>query len=157
MTDTFPSELTVRPLTVEDARLIAGWRYDGPWKVYDSRPDDGLMSDNPDYLAVAGARGGPLVGFCCSGFEARVPGLEAEDGVLDIGIGMDPALVGLGHGARFFGAVLEHFRGTTGGHRLRAVVQSWNERSLRMTRSAGFVPVGEHVCGQVRYTVVVTE
>ncbi|HWS34769.1 MAG TPA: GNAT family protein [Actinoplanes sp.] len=156
MTTNLPTVLTVRPLTVADARVIAGWRYDGPWKVYDPRPGDAPMSDNPDYLAVAGAEGGPLVGFCCSGVEARVRGLAAEEGTLDVGVGMDPSMVGQGHGLRFVTAIIEHYRGTTGARRLRAVVQSWNERSLRLTRAAGFVPVGEHVAGDVTFTVVVS-
>lgn len=159
MIESFPAELIVRPLTAEDARQIVRWRYDGPWKVYDSRPENGLISDNPDYLAVAGADGGPLVGFCCSGVEALVPGLAVEDGVLDIGVGMDPAMVGRGNGARFAAVVLDHYRRAPGVRKLRAVVQSWNERSLRLTRSVGFTPVGEHVCEQggeqVRYTVVI--
>jgi hypothetical protein len=98
VTVAWPKELIVRPLTVADAERIAQWRYEGRWKVYDSRPDNGLMSDNPAYLAVAGAHGGPLVGFCCAGLEAMVPGLPIDEGVLDVGVGMDPVLVGQGHG-----------------------------------------------------------
>lgn len=155
MTASFPTALIVRPLTVEDARFIARWRYDGPWQVYDPRPGDALLSDDPHFLAVAGAGGGPLAGFCCSGVEARVPGLAAEEGTLDVGVGMDPSMVGQGNGLRFVTTIIDHYRGTTGARRLRAVVQSWNERSLRLTRSAGFVPVGEYVAGDVTFTVVV--
>ena len=79
------------------------------------------------------------------GVEARVPGLHEEPGVLDIGVGMDPAWVGQGHGPAFAGAVLRHYREMVGTDRLRAVVQDWNERSLRLVRSLGFVDVGEHV------------
>jgi len=86
---------------------------------------------------VAGADDGPLLGFCCAGEEARVPGLAEVPGVLDVGVGMDPARVGAGHGAEFGAAVLAHYRATTGATRLRAVVQSWNERSLRTTRAIG--------------------
>lgn len=161
MTEVWPAQLLVRPLTTEDAGQIAQWRYDGPWRIYDSRPEDGLMCDNAAYLAVAGVDGGPLVGFCCSGAEATVPGLKPEDGMLDVGVGMSPAMVGQGNGVRFASAVLNHYRSTTGIHRLRAVVQSWNERSLRLTRSLGFVEVGKHTCEQsgatVEYTVVIAE
>lgn len=161
VTATFPQQLVVRPLTVADAERIAQWRYAGQWRVYDSRPEDGLLSDNPDYLAVAGAPDGPLVGFCCAGAEATVPGLPAAPGVLDVGVGMDPVWVGQGYGAAFAGAVLEHYRTVAGATRLRAVVQAWNERSLRLTRSLGFVAVGEHACEQdgalVAYTVLVTD
>jgi ribosomal-protein-alanine N-acetyltransferase len=53
--------------------------------------------------------------------------------------------------------VLDHFR-SSGAVRLRAVVQSWNERSLRLTRSLGFAETGTHRCHQegreVDYTVL---
>jgi RimJ/RimL family protein N-acetyltransferase len=154
MMDQWPDRLVVRPLTTADAEEIARWRYDGPWSTYDSRPDEDPMPTDGDYLAVAGADGGPLVGFCCTDAEARVPGLDGEPGVLDIGLGMDPARVGAGHGLAFGTAVLDHY----GYGRLRAVVQSWNERSLRLTRSLGFVETGTHTCVQdgspVRYTIV---
>src|ERR1043166_4070523 len=102
----WPERLEVRALTEADAREISDWRYEGPWSVYDSRPEDGLMPLDEDYLAVAGAYGGPLGGFCCSGSEARVPGLAEVPGVLDVGFGMDPARVGRGHGVEFGTAVL---------------------------------------------------
>jgi ribosomal-protein-alanine N-acetyltransferase len=155
----WPDELTVRPLTAVDAEQIAQWRYAGPWQVYDSRPADGLMSEREGYLAVAGVRGGPLIGFCCSGAEALVPGLSVQEGLLDVGVGIDPAWAGRGHGADFGGAVLAYYRRQIGVWRLRAVVQAWNERSLRLTRSLGFHEVGEHVCEQggklVTYKIVV--
>jgi ribosomal-protein-alanine N-acetyltransferase len=157
----WPGELTVRPLTTVDAEQIAQWRYEGPWQVYDPRPEDGLLSEQGGYLAVAGVPGGPLIGFCCSGAEARVPALTAHEGLLDVGVGMDPAWAGRGHGADFGRAVLEHYRRQTGVWRLRAVVQAWNERSLRLTRSLGFHEVGEHVCERdgklVTYKIVVAD
>lgn len=161
MTASWPKNLAVRPLTTADARRIAQWRYDGPWKVYDPRPEDGLMSDSPAYVAVAGGDGGPLVGFCCFGVEATVPGLPVDHDVLDVGVGMDPSLVGQGHGVRFATAVLDYCRNTMGAGRLRCVVQAWNERSIRLTRSLGFAEAGDHVCEQngqqVVYKVLVTD
>jgi hypothetical protein len=53
-------------------------------------------------------------------------------------------IVGAGHGVAFGTAVVNHYQRD----RLRAVVQSWNERSLRLTRSLGFVETGTHVCVQ---------
>jgi ribosomal-protein-alanine N-acetyltransferase len=155
----WPDELTVRLLTTVDAEQVAKWRYEGPWQVYDPRPEDGLITDHEGYLAVAGVPGDRLIGFCCSGAEARVPGLSVHDGWLDVGVGMDPAWAGHGHGAEFGRAVLEHYRRQPGVRRLRAVVQAWNERSLRMTRSLGFHEAGEHICDQdgtvVVYKIVV--
>jgi ribosomal-protein-alanine N-acetyltransferase len=147
----WPAALVVRPLTAADAAEIATWRYPAPWQVYDSGPE--LLRAEDGYQAVAG--GGVLVGFCCSGGEARVPGLAEAPGILDIGVGMNPAGTGSGHGLAFGRAVLGHF----GPIPLRAVVQSWNERSLRLTRKLGFTETGRHSCRQngldVEYRVLV--
>ncbi len=114
------------------------------------------MNPADGFFAVADDDG-RLAGFCCVGAEARVPGLVAEPGVLDIGVGMAPEPVGQGNGEVFGRTVLEFF----GHSRLRAVVQEWNERSLRLTRKLGFVPAGRHVCVQngqsVEYVVTIRE
>ncbi|HEX3923509.1 MAG TPA: hypothetical protein VHY31_14565 [Streptosporangiaceae bacterium] len=72
---------------------------------------------------------------------------------------MRPDLVGHGLGRPFGAAVLDHVRGRRGDLPLRAVVQSWNERSLRLTRRLGFRVNGTHQCIQdgreVSYTVLV--
>jgi [ribosomal protein S18]-alanine N-acetyltransferase len=141
----WPDRLAVRPLSPTDVREIATWRYAGPWRIYDS---DGPLPA-AGYLAVAGEPDGPLVGFCCAGVEARVPGLAEEPGVLDIGVGMAPDLVGQGHGLAFGNAVLDHFAAPC----LRAVVQAWNERSRRLTRALGFVEDHTHTCVQDGQTV----
>jgi ribosomal-protein-alanine N-acetyltransferase len=107
-----PDRLIVRPPSPVDIQEIATWRYNGPWRVYDS---DGPLPA-VGYRAVAGDPDGPLVGFCCAGVEARVP-------------------------------------------RLRAVVQAWNERSVRFTQALGFVDDHTHSCVQdgkpVEYLVLV--
>lgn len=148
----------VRPLELSDAEAIAAWRYEGPWSVYDSRPGDGLLSAADGYHAVAD-EAGSLVGFLCLGQEARVPGLAADENVVDVGVGMRPDLVGHGLGPAFGAAVLDYVRGRRGDLPLRAVVQSWNERSLRLTRRLGFRVNGTHSCIQdgreVSYTVLV--
>jgi RimJ/RimL family protein N-acetyltransferase len=156
----WPEKLIVRPLTRDDAVLVGGWRYPGAWRTYDSQPENGLLSAEAGYQAVTGDGGGPLVGFCCSGGEARVPGLAEQEGVLDIGVGMDPELVGQGHGKEFGDVVLDHYR-AAGATRLRAVVQSWNERSIRLTRSLGFTDAGVHRCvltgRDVEFTILLTD
>jgi hypothetical protein len=58
--------------------------------------------------------------------------------VLDVCVGIDPALVGQEHDLRFATAVVDYYRTTTGAGRLRAVVQAWNERGVRLTRPLGF-------------------
>lgn len=140
--------LTVRDLTDADLAEIATWAYDGPWGVYDS---DGRLDPSLGYWAVAD--GDLLVGFACLGEEARVPGLAAADGVLDVGVGMRPDLVGRGRGPELARAVLA-FAAGRGAARLRAVVQDWNERSLRLLARQGFRATGSHDVGPVRYVVL---
>lgn len=152
-----PAGLVVRPLTSADAEQIATWRYAGPWAVYDSRPEDGLVNREGGFESVVDSLTGDLVGFVCVGQEARVPGLAAEPGVTDVGVGMRPDLVGARVGSEFGAAVLSHLREQAGGGALRAVVLDWNERSQRLCRRLGFRPVGTHTCeqeGQQRTYVV---
>lgn len=153
MTD-WPEKLVIRPLTGADCDEIADWRYEEPWHVY----NPGLLDSDDGYFAVLGEDGGPLVGYCCSGIEARVPGLPEDPNLLDIGVGLDPRWVGRGHGPTFGSTVLAFLREQAAGRGLRAVVQSWNERSLRLTARLGFTPSGTHTCIQngreVEYTVV---
>ncbi|MGW1742366.1 GNAT family N-acetyltransferase [Nocardia sp. NPDC001965] len=147
MTSRWPDRLVVRPWTPDDARRVAGWRYGGPWQVYDLA-EDVLPSVPGEYLAVAAADDDSLIGFYCTGVEARVPGLPAEFGVVDLGAGLDPVWVGKGYGAGFGSAVLTELRRTHPTSVVRAVVQSWNVRSLRLLRNLGFLESGRHTCVQ---------
>lgn len=136
-------QLSVRTLSPADAREITTWQYDGPWSVYDSAETTAV-----DYWAVVDTQDESLVGFYCTGVEARVPGLDEEPGVLDLGVGMRPDLVGAGNGPTFAAAVIRHLRTHTNATSVRAVVQSWNERSIRLSRGLGLEPVGSHECVQ---------
>lgn len=149
--------LAVRPLEPADAEAIATWRYEGPWDVYDVHPGDRLSAEAGYQAVVDGA--GDLVGFLCLGQEARVPGLAETDGIADIGIGMRPDLLGQGLGRAFGAAVLSHVARCCGEISLRAVIQSWNQRSLRLAQGLGFRGVGTHRCVQdgreISYAVLV--
>lgn len=139
------------------AREIATWSYLDEWSVYNSSPTSDLFTTEAGYLAVVGSEN-VLVGFACSGVEARVPGLNEAVDTLDVGLGMNPIFVGQGHGAKLGAAVVSHFQESTNASYLRVVVQSWNERSLNLARNLGFKEVGIHECDQndsiVAYTAL---
>ncbi|MCV7420711.1 GNAT family N-acetyltransferase [Mycobacterium yunnanensis] len=148
--------LAIRPMTAQDAELVATWRYSGPAAVYDVASAQPILDDLSDYFAVTS--GERLIGFCCVGRAARIPGLLEEGDVLDIGLGMDPNLVGHGQGEEFGRTVLDFLIATRSERHVRAVVQDWNERSLRLTRRLGFEDAGELIAvqggRQVTYRIV---
>lgn len=148
MHDGWPDRLTVRALTRGDAHQVAGWRYDGPWDIYNLSATDGLPSAADGYSAVVDSTTDRIVGFFCTGPEARVPGLDEDPGVLDLGVGMDPKWVGKGHGNDFGAAVLGHLRRDHPSTPIRAAIQAWNLRSRQLVRQLGFVEREQHQCIQ---------
>jgi RimJ/RimL family protein N-acetyltransferase len=131
--------MKVRELTDADARDIRAWRYDGKYATYDVT---GGVSPGLGYFAVE--RGGRLVGYCCFGAEARIPGVEQEPGVLDVGYGMRPELMGRGLGRSFVAAILAFGVSSFEPQRLRMLILRWNERSRRTAERHGFEVVGRH-------------
>ena len=93
--------MEVRPLSAADTKAIATWRYPGRYSTYDERE---LVTPQRGYWAVV--HRDELVGRCCFGPEARVPGIDEEEGTLDVGYGMRPDLVGQGLGHAFVTAIL---------------------------------------------------
>lgn len=124
-------------MTDADRAEIAGWRYGGELSIYD--PGAGAAELRaPDHVALASMQD-ELLGYGTLGAEAQVPGgLYPEDpGVLDLGLGMRPELVGCGLGSAALAAVMDH-----GASRLvkrfRVTVASANLRATALVRHAGF-------------------
>ncbi|MFC8043574.1 hypothetical protein [Nocardia sp. NPDC057353] len=148
----WPTTLVSRPFTPADSATVGTWRYFGRWQVYDLSPAATLSADD-GYTAIADALDGTLIGFFCTGIEARVPGLAPRPGVTDIGIGLAPCWTGRGHGHAFGTAVLAAVGREQA---LRAVVQEWSLRSRRFLHRLGFTETGEHRCVQMGRTITYT-
>lgn len=131
----------VRPITAEEAGSVAAWRYGDDWSVYDLGSVQPILDNLASYFSVA--NGDMLIGFFCTGVEARIADMNEEPAVLDVGMGMHPTLVGRGDGVRFGETVVRYLTARYPGTTLRAVIQSWNERSLRVARRLGFDDAGE--------------
>lgn len=132
MTD-WPGRLAVRPWTPSDDEAVAHWRYSGRWSIYDQNEGNHMAGDD-----VAEA----------AGYRAIV---AADDGT--------PVFVGDGHGSAFLRTVLDDVVRELPGKPIRALIQSWNTRSLSLARRFGFVEAGIHRCAQdgdeVDYTMVI--
>jgi RimJ/RimL family protein N-acetyltransferase len=134
-------------MTEVDARAIVGWRYDGPYAGYDCPPEEAaatvrLMLDPASrYFAIRDAIG-DLVGYCCFGAEARVPGGDYADvSALDVGLSLRPDLTGRGLGAAFVAAIVWFARERLRSRHLRLTVAAWNRRAIRVYEQAGFCTV----------------
>lgn len=152
-----PRAVRLRPLTSDDAAAASAWRYEGRWSLYDGTEEDPISAEK-GYQAIVDDRG-TFLGFVCVGAEARVRGLDAEEDLLDVGVGLDPAIVGRGWGATVLRPVLDSVAAETDAPSMRAVVQAWNERSLRLCARLGFRETGRHVAhetdGDVEYVLLV--
>ena len=136
------ASVRVRPMTTDDAMHISSWRYPDRWSVYDLTSSTNILDELDLYWAVTDGDG-TLIGFFCQESAARVRGLNQDPEILDVGVGMDPCLVGQGSGRALGEVMLDHLGRRYPGRPLRAVIQSWNVRSRRFAATLGFVDVGE--------------
>ncbi|MBE2238221.1 MAG: GNAT family N-acetyltransferase [Caldilineaceae bacterium] len=143
------------PITEDEARTVLCWRY--PIMGLSAEPDaDELARDvaallRPDYhYYAAHDETGRLVGFCCFGEDAQVPGGDYSLPALDIGLGLNPDLTGRGLSHSFLEKIL------TLGDQLfhpefyRATVAAINARSLRLFEGSGFLFMQTFLSGEVR-------
>jgi [ribosomal protein S18]-alanine N-acetyltransferase len=153
---------TFEPLSPEDARAIARWRYPGRLAAYDI-PEDELESSitymtDRDNGFFGVHRGGQLIGFCSLGADGQVPGGMYDEAAVDVGAGMRPDLIGKGDGGSFLRDVMEFAMSVAGNHSLRATIASWNDQALRVARAVGFEPRGSFTSSNgSSYTILVLE
>jgi [ribosomal protein S18]-alanine N-acetyltransferase len=125
--------MEVRQLTESDAAVIETWRYPGRYATYDLgeviTPERGFWAVDHD---------ADLIGYCCFGHEARVPGADEEEGVLDVGYSMGPDLMGHGLGREFVEAIVDFAVETFSPQRLRLLILDWNDRSRKVAEAIGF-------------------
>lgn len=140
------SAYQISPLTEENARQIIHWRYQPPYDLYDPSENDLVGFLNPEYRYHQVLNDDMnLVGYCCFGLDARVPGGDydiGEPAVLDVGFGMHPDLVGQGRGAGFLMAILNYGQEHFAPERFRATIASFNQRSLKTFQGQGFQITG---------------
>jgi len=128
----------VRQLTIEDGLDLASWSRPGAWHI-----EDALEAPEPDegYWAVVDGSDA-LLGFCCVGAAARVPGAPQDDYVVDVAIGIRPQFAGRGWSSELGRAAVRYASSVALDRRLRTTVPEWNEVGRHAARQAGFASVG---------------
>jgi [ribosomal protein S18]-alanine N-acetyltransferase len=149
-----PLELKFRPMDLPHAQAVVEWHYPSPYDVYDLSTEHAAALSDEAAQYFAAFRDGELVGFCCFGAEARVPGLEPEPDVLDVGAGLRPDLVGRGIGARFLARVVDFAAEREPRAHLRVCIAAFNVRAQRAAAAVGFSPVGTHRTGDRTFAVL---
>jgi RimJ/RimL family protein N-acetyltransferase len=131
------------PITGPEARTIMSWRYPFLDTLFDPDPDE-LEDDVAALLVPAyhyfAARNddGELVGFCCFGEDAQVPGGDYTRPALDLGMGLRPELTGQGRSHLFLQAAMAWGGELFAPEYYRATIAAINGRSLAMCARAGF-------------------
>ena len=134
------------PMTQGHARTIWGWQYGAPFRLYNHDPGQ-LETDLRVFLDPSNAYysvledPGKLVGYCCFGAEAQVPGgvYESHD-TLDIGAGMLPDLMGTGLAPHFLNSILDWANARFSPKQFRVTVASFNRTVIHLSAQAGFKP-----------------
>lgn len=138
--------LRFQPIDQTQAGIVAKWRYDPPYDVYDlglSAPDDvlGVLLDPANAYQAIVDENGELAAFCCFGPDAQVSGGDYGAAALDLGLGMHPDLTGQGRGLTFVRAVLAFARDAFAPVALRVTIAAFNQRAIEVWTRAGFDPV----------------
>ncbi|MGM9921540.1 MAG: GNAT family N-acetyltransferase [Bhargavaea sp.] len=147
--------MEIRPISEQEAKEITDWAYPPPYDFYNMNGEGELHGYEVIY------ENGHLVGFFCTGEEARVPAgygagaYPEEDGILDIGLGMKPERTGRGGGMAFLSFILDHLRTTRSPASFRLTVADFNERAIRLYRKAGFRESGAFSRENTRFLVMV--
>ena len=134
---------TFHPMDEASAREMCPWRYEPPYDFYNPHSEEAdarvrhLLDPSRTYYAITDGDG-TLVGYCCFGADAQVPGGTYKEPALDIGVGMQPALTGQGYGDSFFAAVVDFALLALAPRRLRVTVAAFNQRAMRVYEKAGF-------------------
>ena len=137
---------TITPMTAEDARVILTWRYEPPYDLYNPTPEsvaeDVVYLSDPTrgYFSLRDADN-DLVAYICFGEEARVAGGEYRGDALDVGCGTRPDLTGRGIGSLIINTAVCFGRKQYRATRFRATIAAFNERALKASQRAGFLPV----------------
>ncbi len=131
-------------LTKEEAKKINTWTYEEPYSLYSFSGEKEVIEELLDgtYYGCCDDQG-DLIGYFCFGANAQVPGgrdanLYGGEDVIDIGLGMKPALTGKGIGKEFFQAGIAFATKEFNAKMFRLSVATFNTRAITLYKNIGF-------------------
>ncbi len=131
-------------LTKEEAMEINTWTYEEPYSLYSFSGEKEVIEELLDgtYYGCCDDQG-DLIGYFCFGANAQVPGgrdanLYGGEDVIDIGLGMKPALTGKGIGKEFFQVGIGFATKEFNAKMFRLSVATFNTRAITLYKNIGF-------------------
>lgn len=136
--------MDIHVLTKEEAMEINTWTYEEPYSLYSFSGEKEVIEELLDgtYYGCCDDQG-DLIGYFCFGANAQVPGgrdanLYGGEDVIDIGLGMKPALTGKGIGKEFFQAGIAFATKEFNAKMFRLSVATFNTRAITLYKNIGF-------------------
>ncbi|MCS6593607.1 GNAT family N-acetyltransferase [Bacillus cereus] len=136
--------MDIHKLTIEEAKKINTWTYEEPYSLYSFSGEKEVIEELLDgtYYGCCDDQG-DLIGYFCFGANAQVPGgrdanLYGGEDVIDIGLGMKPALTGKGIGKEFFQAGIAFATKELNAKMFRLSVATFNTRAITLYKNIGF-------------------
>ncbi|MEA1010408.1 MULTISPECIES: GNAT family N-acetyltransferase [Bacillus cereus group] len=136
--------MDIHKLTEEEAMEINTWTYEEPYNLYSFSGEKEVIEELLDgtYYGCCDDKG-EFIGYFCFGENAQVPGgrdanLYTGENVVDIGLGMKPALTGKGMGKTFFQAGIVFAAKEFKSKHFRLSVATFNIRAITLYKNIGF-------------------
>ena len=136
--------MDIHKLTEEEANEINKWTYEEPYNLYSFSGEEEVIEELLDGKHYGCCDdNGEFIGYFCFGENAQVPGgrkanLYRGEDVIDIGIGMKPALTGKGTGKIFFQAGIAFAAKEFKARMFRLSVATFNTRAITLYKNIGF-------------------
>lgn len=130
-------------MTKESASEISQWTYPGIYSCYSFDGSNETLTElmNGEYY-VASDNNNKVLGYICIGKSAQIPTLEKDiyidETVLDIGLGLNPALCGNGFGSKFLEDGISFTKQKFNASDYRLTVASFNQRAIKVYERIGF-------------------
>ena len=150
----------IEKMTEHNTQHILAWKYEEPYNFYNNEVTDEALEEMLDgsYYALLNETN-YIVGFFCIGKNAQVPvghqfGVYPDDFV-DMGLGMNPSLVGKGHGTEFCIHIIQFIEEQYAGKPIRLTVAKFNKRAIHLYKKLGFVRVAEFTSNTTEFMTMI--